>query len=83
MHLSFQMAQEVNQLCGLDRIGTEPEIEAPARDPGRRRKLLPSAGMPKNGRWAARGPGARHIRPLAQAAFVEKDEGAPVPTGFF
>jgi hypothetical protein len=37
----------------------------------------------EDGRLSARGPGAGTRRAGAQAAFIYKDDGPPLPAGFF
>ncbi len=82
-YLPLEMPKEVGQLRGFDGTRIEPEVEAAPSHARRRRKLLPPAGMAQDGSLSARSPGAHHLRTLAQPAFVEEDDDAPVPAGFF
>lgn len=78
-----QLFQEIDQFGAPDGAGVELEIKSPKGQPGHRRKLLPVEVVLQDRRLTARRPGAAAMRPLAQSAFVEKDDGTPLPPRFF
>ena len=81
--LAVQGLQKLDHLRALDRTGVQPEVEVARGQPGNRREALPVEVEGQDRGLAARRPGARPVRPLAQPAFVEEDEGAALPAGFF
>ena len=82
-HLPMQRPQETDDLGALDRAGMQLEVEVAQRQPGDRRDAFPIEVEGEDRGLAARGPGACPMGSLAQSAFVEEDEGAALPAGFF
>ena len=77
------MAEEVDDLAGPDGAGIEAEVEAPPRDAGDHRELAPGEVELQLGRFAAGRPRAGDGGPLAQSAFIDKDDGSLVFSGLF
>lgn len=82
-NMSLEMFQELDQLRRFDASGKQSEIEAPDGNSGDGRKALPIERVLQHRSFATRSPGAHAVRPLAQAALVHKDYGAPLSLGFF
>ena len=61
----------------------QPEVEIPQRDACDDRKRLPVKVILQHWRVASPRPRAATVRPLAQSAFVEKDDRSPLFLGFF
>lgn len=78
-----QVPQKLNRLGGADGAGEKLEIEPEQGDAGYRRQGLPSKVILQDWRLATRSPGPGAVRPLAQTAFVDKDEGFALLLGFF
>ena len=82
-----QVAQEhfekFDNLRAFDRTGMDLKIEVPEGDSRNDRKTLPAESLLENRRLAARRPSAHPVRPRAQAAFVDENNGAPLAARFF
>ena len=79
----LQVTQENDQVRCLDRFGEQFEIEVPQRQSGDERKVLPVEIVEENGSLPARGPGSATVWPLAQSAFIDENNRAPLRAGFF
>jgi len=82
-NLLDQRLQEFDELWAADRAGMKAEIEVPEADPGDHRQLLPGEAVLQDGRLAFRCPGLDSRGALAQATFVDEDDGAPFAAGLF
>ena len=78
-----QRREELHCLRPPHRAGKEPEVEAPPSHPGDDRELPPAEGEVQLRSATARGPSRGDAGPLAQAALVDEDKGAPLAAGFF
>src|ERR1019366_1217051 len=78
-----KLSEEGDYLRGPDCPGVNAETEGSAGEPGDGRKLLPVEVELQDRGLADRSPGADPVGPLAQPALVYKDNGAPLPQGFF
>jgi len=78
-----QVPEEVHHLGGANSVLVEPEIEVPPGDAGRDRKHFPVEVILQHRSLSAWGPGAHPMRPLAQPALVDEDDGTPLAEGFF
>ncbi len=83
LNVTHQRLEEVDHLGTADGVGIEPEVEVVEGDSGRCRELLPVEVELPYGRLPTRRPSAAAMRPLAQSAFVEEDDRAPLFAGFF
>lgn len=63
--------------------GTAVENRSLAGLPRQRPRAFPPSEMANEGSASTGRPGAHHIGALAQAAFVEENDGAPLLAGFF
>ena len=81
--LALERCQKFDDLLGADSARKETEIELPEGQSSNRRKLLPGKAVLEHGRLPTRDPGARHTRAFAQFGFVNEDDGAAFPLGFF
>ena len=75
--------EEAHHLRPLDRAGVHLEKKPPEHDPGNDRQALPTEGFLQHRRLPAFGPRPHPMRAGAQAAFVDKDNGAAFAPGFF
>lgn len=86
-HFSAKVALEVpkkfDHLRALDAAGMNLEIKSPEGQAPDDRKTFPVEGFVQHRSLPARGPGAHPGRAGAQAAFVDKDDGAPFLPGLF
>ena len=80
---AHQGVEEVHHLRRLDGAGVEAEVKVPRRQPGGHRKRLPVEVVLQHRSLAARRPGAHPVRALAQSTFVDENDDAPFPAGFF
>jgi len=78
-----QGLQELHPLRAADRSGKEAEVEVPPPQPSHRRQHLPVEGILQHGRLSLGRPGAATMGSLAQPAFVDEDDRAAFPLGFF
>src|ERR1039457_7445226 len=78
-----QVFEKRHHLPSADRSGIQPEVEIPQRDARDDRKRLPVKVILQPWRVASPRPRAATVRPLAQSAFVEKDDRSPLFLGFF
>jgi len=78
-----QMLKKQDHLFAPDGLLEDLEVEVPHRDAGDDRQGLPIEVMLQNGGLSARRPGAATMGTLAQTAFVDKDDRAPLLAGFF
>lgn len=83
LQMAQECFQELNDLRTLDGARMDLEIEVPESYSRNDRKTLPAEGLLEHRGLAARCPGAHPVRTCAQATFVEEDDGAPFPGGFF
>jgi len=81
--MTQQVAEEVHHLRGADGGGIEPEVKVPPGDSGRGRQHLPVEVILQHRSLPARRPGPHPMRPFAQSAFVDEDDGAPLAERFF
>src|ERR1022692_4958286 len=79
--LTPQGVEELDDLRALDRLGKEPEVEAPEGDPGDHRELMPVKVILQDRRLAARCPGAHASWPLAQSGLVYEDDDSALFCG--
>ena len=77
------MAEEIDHLRGANGRGIEPEVTVPPGDAGGGREHLPIEVVLQHRRLPARRPGPHPMRSFAQSAFVDEDDRAPFPAGFF
>lgn len=75
--------QELDDLRALDGARMDLEIEIPQRHSRDDRKTLPAKSLLDHRSLAARRPSPHPVRARAQAAFVDEDNGASLPLGFF
>ena len=78
-----QMAEKVDYLRRTDGARVKPEVEVPPSDAGGGREHLPIEVILQHRGLPARRPGPHPMRPFAQSAFVDKDDGTPLAAGFF
>ena len=81
--VTLEVFQEIDHLLGLDRTGVEAKVKVPPRQTGDGRELLPVEVELQDRSLAFGTPCAYPVRLLAQAALVDKEEGAPFFFGFF
>jgi hypothetical protein len=81
--LTLERAKEFNDLLGTNGTREEAKVELPERQAGNGRELFPGEAVLKDRRLAAQAPGAGDTGSLAQSGFVDEDEGATFPLGFF
>jgi len=82
-NVPLQMLQKFDDLEAFDAAGVNLEIELPEGQAADDRKTLPIEGLLENRGLSTRSPGACPGWPGAQAAFVNKDDGAALLLGFF
>src|SRR6516164_461638 len=78
-----QMLQELHHLGTSDSAGEQAKVEVPPRHPRRCRKQIPVEVILQHGSLTSRRPRPAAMRPLAQPAFVDKDDGLVTFSGFF
>jgi hypothetical protein len=83
LQVTHERFQEFDDLETLDGTRVDLEIEVPESYARNDRKTLPAEGFLDHRGLAARRPGAHPVGTRAQAAFVEEDDGASFPCGFF
>jgi hypothetical protein len=81
--MTQQMGKEVHHLRGADGSWVEPEIEVPPRNASDGREHLPVEMILQHRGLSARGPGAHPMGSLAQPAFIDEDDSAPLAECFF
>lgn len=81
--VTVQRPQESDNLGALDGAGVQVEVEVLERETGDGRQAFPVEVEGQDRGLAAGRPGANTVGALAQSAFVEEDEGASFPAGFF
>jgi hypothetical protein len=81
--VTLEVFQEIDHLLGLDRTRVEAKVKVPPRQSGDGRELLPVEVELQDRGLALGAPSAHPVRLLAQAALVDKEEGAPFFFGFF
>jgi len=79
----LEMFEKFDDLRGLDAAGEKSEIEIPNGDACYGRKTVPVEGILQHWSLTTRRPGSDPMRPLAQSAFIHKDEGAALLECFF
>ena len=79
----LEMLEKLDHLRGLDAAGKKSEIEVPNGDACYGRKTVPVEGILQHGSLTARGPGSDPMGPLAQSAFVHKNDRSALLEGFF
>jgi len=82
-NMALQMAQKLDDLEALDTAGMNLEIEPPERQAPDDGKALPVKGLMQHRGFSAWRPSAGPRGAGAQPAFVNKDDGSPLLTGFF
>jgi len=80
---SLQVLQKNDQVRSFDRFREQFEIEAPQRQSGDERQVLPVEIVEENRSLPAGSPGPAAVRALAQSAFIDKYYRAPLLAGFF
>ena len=75
--------EELDDLRAADRSRKQAEVEVPPRHPRHRRQHLPVEVILQHRRLSPWRPSAAAVRALAQSAFVDEDDGAPLFLGFF
>jgi len=78
-----QVHQELHHLFFGDGFVEDLEIEIPPGDAGGYGDGLPVKVILQHGCLPAWSPGTATVRPLAQSAFVDEDDGAAFRLGFF
>ena len=81
--MAHQMSKEFHNLRTPDRSGKQPEIKSPPGDACNCGNRLPIEMKLQNRSLPPRRPGPATMRSLAQAAFVDEDNGLPLQMGFF
>ena len=79
----LEVSQKVDDLRAFDAAGVNLEIEPPKGQATNDREAFPIKGLLEDGCLSARSPGANPRRTGTQPAFVDKDDGSPLLTGFF
>lgn len=82
-HLPVQRPQETDDLGAPDRTGMQLEVEVAPCQPGDRRNTFPIEVEGEHRGLTTWRPRAGPMRPLAQSAVIEENEGAALPAGFF
>lgn len=82
-NVPLEMFQEFNHLKALDAAGMDLKEESPQGQTADDRKAFPVEGFLEYRSLSARSPGARPGRSGAQSAFVNKDNGSPLPARLF
>lgn len=81
--LTLERAEKFDDLLGANGARKEPKVELREGQAGNDRELLPGKTVLKNRRLAAQAPGAGNAGAFAQSGFVDEDDGATFPLGFF
>lgn len=81
--MALQVGEKLDNLRPFDRVGEEPEVEAPPRDAGDRREQVPVEVVLQDRRLPAGGPRPAAVRPLGQSALVDEDDRLPVGRSVF
>src|ERR1700693_3313064 len=81
--MTQQVREKVHYLRGADGLSVKPKIKVPPGDAGDGREHLPVEIILQQRGLSARGPGAHPMGPLAQPAFIDEDDGAPLVARFF
>jgi hypothetical protein len=83
LDVTLKVFQEIDHLLGLDRTGVEAKVKVPPRQSGDGRQLLPVEVELQDWGLTFGTPCAYTVWLLAQAAFVDEDQGATFRFGFF
>jgi hypothetical protein len=78
-----QVGQELHHLGAADGPRKQSEIEVPPRDSRHGRQQVPVEMVWQHRSLPLRRPGPATVRPLAQSAFVDEDDGLALPSGVF
>ena len=81
--MAQQRLEELGGLGTADAAFINPEVEPIQRQPGDDRQLVPAERLVQQRGLPTRRPGANPMRSGAQPAFVDEDDGAAFPPGFF
>ncbi len=81
--MTQQMRKEQDDLRAADGSRKQSEVEVPPGHPGHRRQGLPVEVILQHRRLPFRRPGAAAVWALAQSAFVDENDRAPLVLGFF
>src|SRR5512144_434123 len=81
--LALERAKELDDLFAVDRAVDEAEVEAPPRQAGNRRHLLPGKALLDDGGAPAQAPSASHGALLGEPRLVDEDYGSPFAFGVF
>ena len=82
-HMPLEMLQKFNYLEAFDAAGMNLEVEPPQSQGANDREAFPIEGFLQDGGLPAWGPSAGAGGAGAQSTFVNKDNGAALPAGFF
>ena len=75
--------QELGRARAIDTAFVNSEIKLPERQAGNEREFVPVERLAQHRGLPARSPRAHPVRPGAQSALVDEDDGAAFPPGFF
>lgn len=78
-----QRLEELRGALSIDAALVDPKVELPQREAGDDRQFIPIEGLAQYRRLAARCPRTHPMWPRAQPAFIDEDDGAALPPGFF
>src|SRR5712691_2830569 len=82
-NVAQEMREKLDDLRAADGTGKQPKVKVPPGYAGHRRQHLPVEVILQHRRLSPWRPGAAAVRALAQSAFVDEDDGAPLFLGFF
>ena len=77
-HVPEKVFEKLHDLRRLNRSREEPEVEVPDGHSGDGRQQVPVEVVLEHGGLPFRSPRATAVGPLAQSAFVDEDDGAPI-----
>ena len=82
-NMPLQVPEELNGLGAFDAALVNLEVKPPQRQPANDGKAFPVEGLVQHRRLSARRPGADTRRTGTQPAFIDEDDGSPLPAGLF
>ncbi len=81
--VAHQRLEEIHNLRRLHGSGIQPKVKVPERQPRNRRQAFPIEIVFQDRSLASGRPSATAMGPLAQSAFVDENDCAPLLAGFF
>ena len=79
----LQMPEKLNDLRAFDTALVDLKVKSPQRQPANDGKAFPVEGLVQHRRLSARRPSADACRTCAQPAFIDEDDGSPLPASLF